>query len=73
MSNGYKTVWLLTTSTGGNVDKEFENWEAACEAGRHWAAKNPNITYYIWELTKVVKCKPVEIEEFWPAKPPHKE
>lgn len=69
MSLGIKTKWLLTTSTGGAVDQEFGTWEEACEAGRLWAAKNPNITYHVWQLAKVMRCKPVEIEEIWPDKP----
>lgn len=62
-------VWFLMTSTGGNVEKEFTSWDAACDAARHWAAKNPNITYYVVGLEKVFKCKPIEIDEIWPNQP----
>lgn len=69
--SGVAKQWVILTSTGGQVgeNKVYDDWGEACKAARAWACKNPNITYYVMGLEKVLKAKPIEIEETWPDLP----
>ena len=67
--SGLKPYYTINTSTGGVVATEA-TWESANETARRLCLKNPNITYHILKLQKVLAVKPMEIEERWPDKEP---